>query len=332
MSTHEHSIDPFRHDHVYLGEHHERNERKTWAVIALCAAMMVGEILGGWLFGSMALIADGMHMSTHAAALLIAAWAYTYARRHALDRRFAFGTGKLGELAGYSSALILAMIAILIGFESVSRLLSPVHISFDQALPIAGLGLCVNLLSAWLLRDDHDHAHGHEHHDHDHHHDHAHDHADHAHDDDRGHKNDLNMRAAYVHVLADAAVSVLAIIGLLAGRELGWAWMDPVMGIIGACVIANWSWGLIRAAGSVLLDMSSNDTLADSIKTRLEIGADRVADFHLWRLGPGHNAVIATLVTDKPEPASAYKARLADVRTLSHITIEVEACTDGHTD
>jgi cation diffusion facilitator family transporter len=335
MATHEHSIDSFRHDHVFLGEHHERNERKTWGVIALCGAMMVAEIVGGLMFGSMALIADGMHMSTHAGALLIAAWAYTYARRHALDSRFAFGTGKLGELAGYSSALILAMIAILIGYESVSRLLSPVRISFDQALPIAGLGLCVNLLSAWLLRDDHDHGHDHAHddHAHEHHRDHeGHDHVHdgHDHDDDRGHKNDLNMRAAYVHVMADAAVSVLAIIGLLAGRELGWRWMDPVMGIVGACVIANWSWGLLRAAGGVLLDMSSNQTLATSIRERLEVGSDRVADLHLWRLGPGHNAVIATLVTGEPQAASAYKSRLAEVDGLSHITIEVEVCPESH--
>ncbi|SRR5579862_352244 len=324
MSSHEHSIDPFRHDHIYLGEHHERNERKTWAVIALCSAMMVAEIVGGFFFGSMALIADGMHMSTHAGALLIAALAYTYARRHAKDRRFAFGTGKLGELAAYSSALILAMIAILIGVESVSRLLSPVPINFDQALPIAGLGLCVNILSAWLLRDDHDHAHGHDHGDY------FDDEAHRHHGDDRGHKHDLNMRAAYVHVIADAAVSVLAIIGLLAGRELGLVWMDPVMGIVGACVIANWSWGLIRAAGGVLLDMSCDHKLAARIRERLEIGADRVADLHLWRLGPGHNAVIATLVTADPRPASAYKSRLAEVESLSHITIEVEVCPDSH--
>src|SRR5258706_2304085 len=198
MAGHEHAIDPFIHDHVYLGEHHERNERKTWGVIAICGAMMAAEIAGGLFFGSMALLADGMPMSTHAGALLIAAWAYTYARRHALDRRFAFGTGKLGELAAYSSALILAMIAILIGYESVSRLINPVHIHFDQALPIAGLGLCVNLLSAWLLRDDHGHDHGHDHsfghassgghdhaehdHEHEHDHDHGHDHAHHDHE------------------------------------------------------------------------------------------------------------------------------------------------------
>src|SRR5690348_12202082 len=159
MDRHVHAIDPFIHDHVYLGEHHERNERKTWWVIGLCGVMMIAEIVGGLYFGSMALIADGLHMSTHAGALLIAAFAYTYARRHALDTRFAFGTGKLGELAAFSSALILAMIALLIGYESVSRLIHPVHIDFDEALPIAALGLCVNVASAWLLRDDHDHKH-----------------------------------------------------------------------------------------------------------------------------------------------------------------------------
>ncbi|HVU22014.1 MAG TPA: CDF family Co(II)/Ni(II) efflux transporter DmeF [Rhizomicrobium sp.] len=313
MASHEHSIDPFRHDHLYLGEHHDRNARKTWAVIALCAAMMAAEVVGGYLFGSMALVADGLHMSTHAGALLIAALAYVYARRHALDERFAFGTGKLGELAAFSSALILAMIAVLIGYESASRLFHPVHIDFDEALPIAGLGLCVNLASAWLLRDDHGHTH------------------EHSHDHGEGHhKHDLNMRAAYVHVIADAAVSVLAIIGLLAGREFGLVWMDPVMGLVGTLVIANWSWGLLRDAGGVLLDVSLHDELAARIKQQLEVGADRVADLHLWRLGPGHNAVIATLVTDTPLPASDYKKRLADIENLSHVTIEVEACPDAH--
>lgn len=340
MSEHAHSIDRFRHDHVYLGRHHAENERKTWGVIALCGAMMTAEIVGGLFFGSMALIADGLHMSTHAGALLIAALAYTYARKHALDRRFAFGTGKLGELAGYSSALILAMIALLIGYESVSRLVHPVHIDFNQAIPIAVAGLFVNLLSAWLLRDDHDHSqcephehgtpahrrhHGHAHgHDHDHHHAHAHA----SEEGHHGHRHDLNMRAAYIHVLADAAVSVLAIIGLASGKFFGLAFMDPVMGIIGMLVIANWSWGLLRAAGGVLLDMSGNPALASDIRSQLEEGADRVADLHLWRLGPGHSAMIATIVTDHPAPASAYKERLASFGELSHITIEVEQCPE----
>ena len=322
---HSHSIDDFRHEHLFLGADHARNERKTWTVIALCGAMMVAEIVGGALFGSMALMADGLHMSTHAGALLIAAFAYTYARRHAHDPRFTFGTGKLGDLAAFTSAIVLAMIALLIAGESVVRLLHPVSIAFDEAIAVAVLGLGVNLVSAWLLRDDHDHHH--HHHGHDHGHQHAspheeHDHADHA----RDHHRDLNLRAAYVHVLADAAVSILAIVGLLAGRELGWIWMDPVMGIVGACVIANWSWGLIRAAGATLLDLLPDETLASEVRSRLESGSDRVADLHLWRVGPGHFAAVVSIVSDAPASLVAYKARLADLPGLSHVTIELVAC------
>ena len=320
---HSQSIDAFRHEHVFLGADHARNERKTWAVIALCAAMMALEIGGGALFGSMALIADGLHMSTHAGALLIAALAYTYARRHAGDERFTFGTGKLGDLAAFASAIILAMIALLIGWESVGRLLRPVAIAFDEAIPVAVLGLCVNATSAWLLRDEHDphdlpgHMHGHGH---DHHHGDGH---------GNGHHRDLNLRAAYVHVLADAAVSILAIIGLVAGRQFGWIWMDPIMGIVGACVIGNWSWGLIRAAGAVLLDLRPDAALAAEVRARLEGNGDRVADLHLWRVGPGHAAAVVSVVSDQPEPAAAYKARLADLPGLSHMTVEVVRCP-GH--
>ena len=330
---HSHSMDDFRHEHLFLGADHSRNERKTWTVIALCGAMMVAEIGGGALFGSMALIADGLHMSTHAGALLIAALAYTYARRHAHDARFTFGTGKLGDLAAFTSAIILAMIALLIAWESVDRLLHPVSIAFDEAIPVAVLGLGVNLASAWLLRDDHDH-HGHSH-QHASHHDER-DHDEHDHDEDHhqadratDHHRDLNLRAAYVHVLADAAVSILAIIGLLAGRELGWIWLDPVMGIIGACVIANWSWGLIRAAGATLLDLLPDETLAGRVRARLERGSDRVADLHLWRVGPGHFAAVVSIVSDAPASLVAYKARLVDLPGLSHVTIEVVACP-GH--
>ena len=312
---HAHSIEGFRHEHVFLGQDHDRNERKTWGVIAVCGAMMVAEIVGGLLFGSMALLADGLHMSTHAGALFIAAMAYTYARRHVRDERFVFGTGKLGELAGYTSALVLAMIALLIGYESVSRLFHPVAINFDQALPIAGLGLLVNLLSAWLLRD---HPAHHEHHERENDGNHY------------AHGHDLNLRAAYVHVMADAAVSILAISGLLAGRELGWLWMDPMMGLVGACVIANWSWALIRAAGGTLLDMSPDGRLAASIRERLETGTDRVADLHVWRIGPGHHAVIATVVTDRAAPAAEFKSRLSPLPGLSHVTVEVEMCRGPH--
>jgi cation diffusion facilitator family transporter len=326
---HSQSIDSFRHEHLFLGEDHARNERKTWTVIALCGAMMAVEIGGGALFGSMALMADGLHMSTHAGALLIAALAYTYARRHARDQRFVFGTGKLGDLAAFTSAIILAMIALLIGWESVGRLLHPLPIAFDQAIPVAVLGLCVNVSSAWLLRGDHDHDLAHQpqgRHSDEHHQRHEHRHDDstarHAH----SHNRDLNLRAAYVHVLADAAVSVLAVIGLVAGRHLGWVWMDPVMGIVGACVIANWSWGLVRAAAAVLLDLRPDTALAAEVLDRLEVNGDRVADLHLWRIGPGHAAAVVSVVSDRPEPLASYRARVADLRGLSHLTIEVQSC------
>ncbi|MFZ0694873.1 MAG: CDF family Co(II)/Ni(II) efflux transporter DmeF [Alphaproteobacteria bacterium] len=317
---HTDTIETFRHEHIFLGDHHAQNERKTWAVIALCGAMMAAEIGGGALFGSMALIADGLHMSTHAGAMLIAALAYSCATRHSRDERFAFGTGKVGDLAAFCSAIILAMIAVLIGWESVERLLQPVPIGFDEAIPVAMLGLCVNVASAWLLRDDHDHA-GHSN---IRRHDGYRDSETSKNDFSTGHHHDLNIRAAYAHVLADAAVSLLAVIGLVAGRQLGWVWMDPVMGIVGACVIANWSWGLVHAAGVVLLDFRPDSALATEVLNRLEQNGDRVVDLHLWRVGPGHAAAVISVVSDRPERPAAYKARLADIPGLSHVTIEVE--------
>ena len=323
---HAHSIDDWRHEHVFLGADHARNERRSWAVVAVCGAMMAAEIIGGLWWGSMALIADGLHMSTHAGALVIAACAYAYARRHARDERFAFGTGKLGELAAFSSAIVLAMIALAIGAESVMRLVYPVPIAFAQAIPLAALGLAVNLVSAWLLREGH--AEHHHHHDHGHEHGQEHGHHHHHHQ----HGEDLNLRAAYVHVVADAAVSVLAVIGLSAGYALGWVWMDPAMGIVGALVIANWSWGLLRAAGAVLLDMRPESGLGQQIRDRLETGGDRIADLHIWRVGPGHHAALVSLVADKPEPPQAYKARLVGIEGLSHLTVEVQPCPGPHPD
>src|SRR5664279_2570669 len=252
------------HGHVFLGKDHEKAERRTWAVIVLCSLMMIAEIVGGALFGSLALIADGLHMSTHAGALLLAALAYTYARKYANDRSFTFGTGKLGDLAGYSSAIILAMIAALIGYEAVSRLLAPVPIHFAEAIPIAVLGLVVNLLSAWLL-GDHDHDHDH---DHDRHHGPAHGHT----------HRDNNMRAAVIHVMADAAVSILVIAGLLLARAFGWLWMDPLAGIIGACVIASWARGLVRDTAAILLDMNPDQQMADQLRQTLEQDGDRLGD------------------------------------------------------
>lgn len=311
---HTDTIANWSHDHAFLGARHAENERRTWFVVALTAAMMVFEIAGGTIYGSMALIADGWHMSTHAGALAIAAFAYRYARGHARDPRFSFGTGKVGELAGYSSALILAVISLLIAYQSVTRLLNPVAISFREATLIAVIGLGVNLASAWLLNQEHDHDH-----DHDHEHQHEHERTHHQHDH--------NLRAAYLHVLADAVTSLLAIVALLTGRIFGWTWMDPVMGIVGALVIAHWALRLLQSSGAVLLDTVVDSDLASSIRARLEVGGDRVSDLHLWRVGPGHAAVIASIVSDEPRSPDCYKARLDGLSGLSHVTIEVHACS-----
>jgi cation diffusion facilitator family transporter len=313
---HTQSIDPWQHHHVFLGAKHERHERRTWVVVALTAAMMVAEIVGGTLFGSMAVVADGWHMSTHAGALAIAALAYRFARRHARDPRFTFGTGKLGELAAFSSALILALIAGLIGYEALWRLYAPVSINFVEATWLAVIGLLVNLASAWLLFDqDHHHAHhGHDEHADTHHH--------------LGHAHDSNIRAAYIHVLADAVTSVLAIVALLSGRFYGWVWMDPLMALVGAAVILRWSFGLIRSSGAVLLDMLPDRRFAGVIRKHLEVGDDRVSDLHLWRLGPGHIGLIAAIVSDHPQSPAVYKRRLRGIAGLSHVTIEVHRCED----
>ncbi|PSH65693.1 cation transporter [Phyllobacterium brassicacearum] len=297
------------HDHVFLGDNHERNERKTWLVIALTATMMVAEIVAGTVFGSMALVADGWHMSTHAAAMLIAALAYLYARKNARNPRFTFGTGKFGDLAAFASAVVLALIALLIGWESFVRLATPIPISFSHAISVAVIGLSVNLICALLLRDDQSlHSHGH-HHD-DHHH---------------GHGHDNNLRAAYLHVLADALTSVLAIAALVAGSIYGWLWLDPAMGIVGALVIAKWSWGLIRDAGGVLLDyVPSNEDLPEEIRSALEEEGDMITDLHVWQLGPGHHGAIVSLVSEHPKAPSSYREKLAHIHDLSHVTVEVE--------
>lgn len=400
------------HNHVFLGEGHEKSERKTWAVIWLCGIMMVAEIVGGLLFGSIALVADGMHMSTHAGALLLAALAYSYSRKHADNPAFTFGTGKLGDLAGFTSAIVLAMIALLIGYESVSRIFAPVPIHFAEAIPIACLGLAVNIASAWLLSGGH--------HDHGHSHDHGHGHAHHGHDHDEQHEiatagglvrlevfesgepprfrlraitgpalaaqassietlrgdgtrqifamaerggflesvddipephafiatlriggqeyqtvfeehehahesaaRDNNMRAAVIHVMADAAVSVLVIAGLLLARAFGWLWMDPIAGIMGACVIASWSYGLIRDTGAILLDMNPDKNMASRLREDIEADGDKLTDLHLWRLGPGHLGAIVSVVTGEERDADYYRVRLARFKSLSHLTVEV---------
>ncbi|HDR8906645.1 TPA: CDF family Co(II)/Ni(II) efflux transporter DmeF [Burkholderia multivorans] len=319
------------HDHIFLGAAHERNERRTWAVIALCAAMMVAEIVGGSLFGSLALVADGLHMSTHAGAMLIAALAYTYARRHARDPRFVFGTGKLGDLAGFTSAIVLAMIALLIGYEAVVRLLAPVPIRFGEAIPIAVVGLIVNIVSAWLLSGDHHHGHDHHgHHHHDHDHDHEREHAHDAHTPSVAATRDHNLRSAYIHVIADAAVSLLTIVGLLLARAFGWIWMDPLAGIVGALVIANWSYGLMRDTGGVLLDMNADRRLTERVRQALEHDGDTVADLHVWRVGPGHMSAIVSVTTDDPtRDARFYHGLLRHIGGLSHVTVEVLPAAAG---
>jgi cation diffusion facilitator family transporter len=320
---HSHSLDQWTHDHVFLGPKHGHNERRTWLVVALTAVMMVGEIVAGSLFGSMALLADGWHMATHAAALGIAGLAYLFARQHAGNARFAFGTGKFGDLAAFSSAIILAMIAIQIAYESANRLVHPVPIAYGEAIAVAVLGLAVNLVSAWLLRDTHDHDHhDHDHHDHDHH---GHGHS-HGHSDGHGH-HDNNLRAAYVHVLADAATSVLAIAALVTAMYSQWVWADPAVGIIGSLVIASWAYGLIRDSGAVLLDVSADKNLEAVIRDRLETKGDKVTDLHLWQVGPGHRAAVISVVSDNPLPPATYKRRLGGLRGLSHVTVEVEVCS-----
>jgi len=411
MTSHHAAEAATGHTHVFLGAGHEKNERRTWIVIGLCGAMMLLEIGGGVAFGSIALVADGLHMSTHAGALLLAALAYTYARRYAQDDRFTFGTGKLGDLAGFTSAVILAMIALLIGYEAVTRFLSPVPIHFAEAIPIAVLGLGVNVTSAWLLSGG---EHGH-HHGHSHGHGHSHDHHDggvqavpfaggsmtleifetdtpprfrlrtegaprppvetvtiettrpdgrrqrfnlvdrgrffesldeipepHAFtakvqtgagavgfvfaEDEHGdgaHHRDNNMRAAMIHVMADAAVSVLVITGLILARLFGWLWMDPLAGLVGALVIASWSYGLIRDTGAILLDMSPDRGLADTVRHAVEAEGDDLTDVHIWRLGPGHLGAIVSIATRGARGADYYRERFARLQAVSHLTVEV---------
>jgi cation diffusion facilitator family transporter len=297
--AHQHELEDWRHDHAFLGHAHERNEGRTRLVIGLTLLMMMFEIGAGLAFGSMALLADGLHMGTHAGALAIAAAAYAYARRHVHNPEFTFGTGKVGDLAAFASAVSLALFALLIGWESVVRLANPVAIDYNEALVVAALGLGVNLLSAWLLHGGHDHDH-----DHRHHHDH-------------------NMRAAYLHVLADALTSVLAIAGLLAGRSFGWVWMDPAVGILGALVIARWSWGLMGQSGAVLLDKVVDPKLPAAIRAAIEQDGDQVTDLHVWRVGPGHSAALLSVLTDADRAPALYKQRLGRLGGLCHVTIEV---------
>jgi cation diffusion facilitator family transporter len=303
---------PWRHSHTFEGGVRARGELRTRWVVAITVAMMVVEIAAGMAFGSMALLADGWHMGTHAAALSVAVFAYVYARRHAADPRYSFGTGKVGALGGFASAIGLAVVALLVFVESATRLAKPVTIRFDEAIAVAIVGLAVNLVCAWLLRE---HDHEHDHHGYDHAADHDKDHRDH------------NLRAAYLHVLADAMTSLFAIAALLTGKVLGWTWMDPVMGIVGALVIARWSVALLRDTSAVLLDAEAGVARRDAIRDAIERGRDdRVSDLHVWRVGPRHLAAIVSVVTSAPSPPDVYKARLKGFPDLAHVTIEVHPC------
>ncbi len=306
---HIHSLDDWRHEHVFIDKDQARGERRAYWVIALTVVMMTVEITSGWLFNSMALLADGWHMASHAAALCITVFAYRYARRHLHNKGYTFGTGKVGVLGGFTSAVVLGVVALMMVWESVQRFFQPLDIAFDEAIAVAALGLCVNLLSAWLLHQNggHDHHHGHGH---------------------ARHGQDHNLRAAFLHVLADALTSVLAIVALLTGKTLGWAWMDPVMGIVGAAVIGHWTWGLLRDTGRILLDGSVHEDVEADIRKTIEADADnRVTDLHVWRVGNEHLAAIISVVTHFPRSAEHYKALLADRNDLAHVTVEVAHCT-----
>ncbi|WP_371345979.1 CDF family Co(II)/Ni(II) efflux transporter DmeF [Ancylobacter sp. IITR112] len=306
-------ISTFTHPHDFLSAGHDENSRRTRLVVLLTAVMMVGEIAAGFTTGSMALLADGFHMATHAGALGIAALAYGYARRHAADARYSFGTGKVGDLAGFASAAILAIVAAVMAFESLLRLYQPEEVAFGEATLVAVLGLIVNLVSAFLLGGGHAHAHGHSH-------GHAHDH-DHPHHHAVG-GGDNNLRGAYLHVLADALTSVLAIIALIAGGSLGWVWLDPAMGVIGGLVIARWAWNLMRDTASVLLDETDAGLAAEVTQAVEGPGDARICDLHVWRVGPQAHAAIVSVIAPPGVSGEAIRARLAPVHELQHVTVE----------
>ncbi len=298
---HSYTLQDWQHSHSFKIENRQ-GERRTWLVIIITVSMMIIEIGAGYLFGSMALLADGWHMGTHAAALSITVFAYIYARRHADNPQYTFSTGKVGVLGGFASAVILGVIALLMGGESITRLYAPVPIRFNEAIGVAVLGLTVNLACAFLLQAGHDHHHESQHHDH-------------------------NLRAAYLHVLADALTSFLAIFALLTGKHFGWVWMDPVMGLVGAIVITRWSYGLLSDTSKILLDREATPELAAKIRGAIEADSDNlIADLHVWQVSPHHLSVIMTVVTHFPKAPDHYKALLKDFLGDAHVTVEVQKC------
>ncbi|RDY67538.1 CDF family Co(II)/Ni(II) efflux transporter DmeF [Lysobacter soli] len=314
--------DSRRHSHAF-DQGNPLAERNTRRAMWLTLAMMVIEITGGWWFNSMAVLADGWHMSSHALALGLSAFAYACARRYAGDRRFAFGTWKIEILGGYTSAIALMGVAALMAFQSVERLFNPSAIHYEQAIAIAVVGLAVNLLCAWWLRDHHPHGHDH----HDHHHGHDHHHHDHHHG--HHHHHDLNQRSAYLHVIADAATSVLAIVALLGGMMFGAAWLDPVMGLVGAALVAVWAWGLVRDSGRILLDAQMDAPVVEEIREAIEEGEvrARISDLHVWQVGRGKYACTAEVVTDAPVEPDVFHQALSVHEEIVHVTIEVRHAT-----
>lgn len=329
MRTHDLSL--WQHDHVFGLDTRQSSERRTHWVIGLTFVTMVVELVAGYLTGSMALTADGWHMSTHAVALAITAFAYAFARNNARNPRFTFGTGKVGTLGGFTSAVVLALVALLMAAESIHRLVEPVTVKFEEAIAVAVIGLVVNLVSVGMLgHHDHGHDHGHAHDDHDDHDDHDHDDHDHDHDHDhqaRDSHKDHNLRAAYLHVLADALTSFTAIFALIGGMFLGWVWLDPLMGIVGSLVIAVWAKGLLQESGKVLLDAEENTPLRQKIlHTLAEVEDLEVTDLHLWRVGMGDHACIVSLVTHTNHSMETIKSRLSTIEGLRHITVEINLC------
>ncbi len=295
-------------------------ENRTRIVIVITAVMMVVEIAAGIMFKSMALLADGWHMSTHVAAFLITALAYHFSRKHAKDARYSFGTGKMGVLGGFASAIVLAMIALLMAGESVHRMFVPAAIQFNQAILVAVVGLVANLVCALIFKDAHQH-HGHDHDDHSH--EHSHDH----------HHHDLNLRAAYLHVLADAMTSVTAIVALLAGKYFGWNWLDPVMGVVGSVIVGVWAYGLVRDTSGILLDRTPESSdLPEVMRRDVEADGDSlVTDLHIWQVGAGKYAAIVSIVAHHPKPVETYRALFQPHEELVHVTVEVQACHEHET-
>ena len=300
---HTHKISQLQHEHRYHIKNEKQNERKTLVVVIITLAMMSVEIIGGIIFGSMALLADGWHMGTHAAALGIAVFAYAYARKHANNPVYTFGTGKVGVLGGFTSAIILAMVALMMIWESIKRLNNPVSIQFNEAIIVAVMGLVVNIVCAHILTD-----------------------RKHEHTDAEKHKqhHDHNLHAAYLHVLADALTSLLAIAALTIGKYFGWNWMDPSMGIVGALIISHWSYGLLRDSGKVLLDGDALSDIKTAIKNTIETDSDnRITDLHLWRVSTYHIAAIISIVTHYPKRPEHYKRLLSGFEDIVHITVEI---------